>query len=49
MIGKLVWLLCSDNLQNSKTNMTENRDKIMNRDISKNNNRDMIFFHIAHP
>ncbi len=32
--GKLVWLYFSDNLQNSKTNMTENRDKIVNRDIS---------------
>ncbi len=41
--GKLVWLYSSDNLQNSKTNMTKNRDKIMNRDISKIN-RDIIFF-----
>ncbi len=33
IIGELVWLYCSDNLQNSKTNMTKNRDKTMNRDI----------------
>ncbi len=39
--SELVWLYCSDNLQNSKTNMTKNHDKIVNRDI--------IFFHIAHP
>ncbi len=43
IIGKLVWLYCSDNLQNSKTNMTKNRDKIVNRDFSKKKN-DIIFF-----
>ncbi len=43
IIGKLVWLYCSDNLQNSKTNMTKNCDKIVNRGISKTN-RDVIFF-----
>ncbi len=37
IIGKLVWLYCSDDLQNSKTNMTKNRD------ISKTN-RDILFF-----
>ncbi len=42
IIGELVWLYCSDNLQNSKTNMTKNRDKIVNRDISKQN-RDIFF------
>ncbi len=35
IIRKLVCLLCSNNLQNRKTNMTKNRDKIVNRDISK--------------
>ncbi len=30
--GKLFWLYCSDNLQNSQTNMTKNSDNIMNRD-----------------
>ncbi len=30
IIGKLVWLYCSDNLQISKTNMTKNRDKTVN-------------------
>ncbi len=49
IIGKLVWLYCSDNLQNSKTNMTKNRDKIMNRDISKRKIMISYFFHIAHP
>ncbi len=35
IIGKLVWLYCSDNLQNNKTNMTKNRDKIVNHDKKK--------------
>ncbi len=35
IIGKLVWLYCSDNLQNSKTNMTKNSDKIVNHYIKK--------------
>ncbi len=35
VIGKLVWLYCSDNLLNNKTNMTKNHDKIVNRDIKK--------------
>ncbi len=43
IIVKLVWLYCSDNLQNSKTNMTKIRDKTVNRDIS-NKNGDIIFF-----
>ncbi len=43
IIGKLVWLYCSDNLQNTKTSMMKNRNKIVNRDISKRN-RDIIFF-----
>ncbi len=30
IIRKLMWLYCSDNLQNSKTNMTKNRGKIVN-------------------
>ncbi len=48
IIGKLVWLYCSDNLQNSKTNMTKNRDKIVNRDISKKN-CEIIFFPYRSP
>ncbi len=32
IIGKLVWLYRSNNFHNSKTNMTKNRDKIVNRD-----------------
>ncbi len=32
IIGKLVWLYCSNSLHNRKTNMTKNRDKIVNRD-----------------
>ncbi len=47
IIGNLVWLYCSDNLQNSKTSMTKNRDKIVNRDIKKKNVI-LYFFHIAH-
>ncbi len=43
IIGKLVWLYCSDNLQNSKTNKTMNRDKIVNRDISKKKSWYYIF------
>ncbi len=49
IIGKFVWLYCSDNLQKSKTSMTKNRDKIVNRDIKKKNSDIIYFFHIAHP
>ncbi len=41
-------LYCSDNLQNSKTNMTKNRDKIVNPESSKKI-LILYFFHIAHP
>ncbi len=41
-------MYCSDNLQNRKTNMTKNRDKIVNRDISEKN-RDMIFLPYRSP
>ncbi len=40
IIGKLVWLYCSDNLQNSKTNMTKNHDKIV---IFQKKNHEFIF------
>ncbi len=46
IIGKLVWLYCSDNLKNSKTNMTKNRDKIV---IFLKKIVILYFFHIAHP
>ncbi len=47
IIGKLVWLYCSDNLHKSKTNMTKNRDKIVI--FLKNKIMILYFFHIAHP